>query len=115
MFFIVELYETELTENNLTEDDITDALTTAIKNLGINQTHSRRLGVTRDDWNEGDPCPSCGSRRIHALYAGSDELRSEDDELTYADDTGWSDNYIRYQCLECFTTLDANAPADLME
>lgn len=115
MYFAIELPETEFKRIGLSTDAIKDALEESVTSLGFDEVRSKKLGVERDDWSKGDPCPDCGSREIHGLYTDSRELYSENGELEYTRETSWSQTYIRYQCYDCWLTLYANAPASLMK
>lgn len=97
------------------ESTIIDELRDTIESLGLKTGYVTKLGVHRDDWEKGQPCPECGSTEIKAIYVGSDICHSENGDWEYLQSGPYDDNNIRYDCENCRTRLEANAPADLME
>lgn len=115
MYLTIQLNDTDLEQTNTELETITTELEQTLETLNIDTHRIKKLGTTRSDWEKGDSCPICNSRRIHALYIGSRELHSENNTLTYSGETPWSESNIRYQCHNCWETLYATPPGDLVE
>lgn len=68
------------------------------------------LGCVRDDWEEGDPCPECGSAKISVMNLSEDRYESEGGQFNFmqkGDAMGPDTSYI---CGNCTTFLRYRAP-----
>ena len=66
------------------------------------------LGAHRDGWEEGEPCPECGSTKISVMNLGEDRYVSENGEFEFVkkgDALGPDTSYV---CGNCVTFLKYN-------
>lgn len=70
------------------------------------------LGAHREDWEEGEPCPECGSENISVMNLSEDRYISEDGEFEFikkGDAIGPDTSYI---CGNCVTFLKYSPAAE---
>ncbi|KZX46300.1 hypothetical protein [Haloarcula sp. K1] len=77
--------------------DETDTLgPITVENLGVN------LGAQRDDWEEGEPCPECGSTIISVMNLTEDRYVSESGKFEFVkkgDAIGPDTSYVCGNCV----------------
>lgn len=69
------------------------------------QSISVSLGAQHEDWEEGEPCPECGSTTVSVMELDEGRYISEDGDFEFmkkGDATGPSLSYV---CGECVTHL----------
>lgn len=70
------------------------------------------LGAHREDWEEGEPCPECGSAKISVMNLSEDRYVSEGGEFEFVkkgDALGPDTSYVCGNCVTFLKSTPASA------